>query len=87
MNHYFLPLTNAESKNVDPQGWAFAKANRARWVDMKLIGDEIDTYDFGKTHPIVNDVVYEIVRDYVDITKGERIYVGLRKDLDYDVVT
>ena len=84
MKSKVLCLTAAESKNPECWGYRYVKKNESRYKDID-VSPHLDTYDYGTTYVVVDDVVYTIARDFIDVTNNQRIYVLKDMRLSTDI--
>ena len=68
MTYYFFFLTEDEDKDGNKQGYAYAKANRDRWVQLDISANAVDTQyvsgEFQKDLLVYQDKVYRLKRNY-----------------------
>lgn len=76
MKYYFFPMKLSEAKTVSNLGWNFVHEHIDRLVETDVL-IEVNTYDKGTTRLLYNDVVYTIKKDFVDLSNGRRIYLGV----------
>lgn len=76
MKYFLMPITNEEMKKSGTLGFAYASKNKDKWIAIDDIKDEINTYDRGTTVLVVNNVTYNIHKDYVNVTEKYRLYIG-----------
>lgn len=90
MNGYVICLTDKEGNNFGRYGWPWIAANRSR---LKPFSYEESSIDLGFGIPprfIVDDRVYEGVRQYfnrVSDTETERIFLLKPIDMSCETVT
>jgi hypothetical protein len=87
MDYFLMPLTAEESKNPENKGFAYALSNKSRWVNINEVKDEFNTYDKGTTVLIYANKVYNVFKDYVNVTEKYRIYIGCDLDASYDDIS
>lgn len=75
MKYYFFPLKPSELKIPACHSYEFVHANEDRFVETDVL-IEVNTYDKGTSRLVYNDVVYQIKKDYVDLSGQRRIYIG-----------
>lgn len=86
LKYFIMPLTKEEDGNGNNKGYKFALEHEDRWIPIDPIKDEINTFDRGCTHVVVENVVYTLFKDYVDATRGHRVYVVINKGLESDIL-
>ena len=90
MQYFIFPLTISEAHTPTKVGYSYIKKNEGRLVNFPDLV-EVNTYDRGTTRIIYEDVVYQIKKDYVDLSGKRRIYLvypseeGPEVIGDYDV--
>ena len=90
MQYFIFPLTISEAHTPTKVGYSCIKKNEGRLVNFPDLV-EVNTYDRGTTRIIYEDVVYQIKKDYVDLSGKRRIYLiypseeGPEVIGDYDV--
>jgi len=75
MQYYIFPLTISEASTPTQVGYSYIKENEGRLISFPDLGNEVNTYDRGTTRIIYDDVVYQIKKDYVDLSGKRRIYL------------
>lgn len=84
MTLYAFPVSREEvEKNPIVAGYGYIKQHPENLIETDNLS-EINTYDKATTHVIINDEVYTIHKDYLDITNGRRIYLVIKKDYGND---
>ena len=74
MQYFIFPLTFSEAHTPTKVGYSYIKKNEGRLVNFPDLV-EVNTYDRGTTRIIYEDVVYQIKKDYVDLSGKRRIYL------------
>jgi len=74
MQYFIFPLTISEAHTPTKVGYSYIKKNEGRLVNFPDLV-EVNTYDRGTTRIIYDDVVYQIKKDYVDLSGKRRIYL------------
>lgn len=77
MAEYIFPLTLKEGLDGNCKGYAYAMANRKRWVDITSKGkvDWHDTYDRAVTHFVHDNKVYHIHQDFILLDENSRLFI------------
>jgi len=86
MTYKGLFLTNKESKDAACLGYAYAFENKDKWETLNVSSGDIDTYDFGTTFIVKENVVYTIHKDYLITDEDTRLYILKRMDRATDVI-
>lgn len=75
---YIFPLTEAEVLQPQITGYKLIKENQDRLIkadDLGYSDFNLNNYDAGRNLIIYNDRVYEIFKDYSDITNRKRYFM------------
>lgn len=75
---YVFPLTIAELDQPNKIGYRLIKEYPDRLVEANDLGYgdfNLANYDMGRNLIVYNDVVYEIFKDYSDITNHKRYFI------------
>lgn len=86
MKYFLMPITKEEIKKSGTLGLAYAVKNKSKWIAIDNIKDEINTYDRGTTVLVVNDICYNIHKDYVNVSESYRLYIGCDYKSSNDVI-
>lgn len=84
MKFYAFPVSREDAeKNPIIAGFGYIKEHQDQLVEYDAL-TEVNTYDRGTTHIVIDDNVYVIHKDYVDLTNNRRIYLVIAKDYGSD---
>lgn len=75
---YIFPLTVEESYQPQKTGFDLIKKNPDRAIEMPTMGNDefnLTNYDKGRNLVVYEDVVYEIFKDYSDVTNNKRYFM------------
>lgn len=75
---YIFPLTKDELNKPHMTGFKLIMDNPGRLVqadDLGYADFNLNNYDKGRNLVVYNDVVYEIYKDYSDITNHKRYFM------------
>lgn len=75
---YIFPLTKDEVSQPQKTGYHYIKRNQGRLIEAESLGYadfNLNNYDKGRNLIVYNDVVYEIFKDYSDITNNARYFM------------
>lgn len=75
---YIFPLTKEEANKPNITGYKLIMENQNRLVEADDLGPNdhnLANYDKGRNLIVYNNVVYEILKDYSDISNGKRYYM------------
>ena len=75
---YIFPLTKDEINSPNICGYPFIMKNQGRLIEAESLGYadfNLNNYDKGRNLIVYNDVVYEIYKDYSDITNNKRYFL------------
>lgn len=75
---FFLP----KSASQMDRGFKNALANKSSWEEYNFPVDDINTYDRATTMVVKDDKVYEVFKDYVNVTDAYRVYICVESDLE-----
>ena len=79
-NTYFFFLPK-EAQTLQ-KGFKYALTQKSSWVVYPFPDDDINTYDTATTKVVKDGKVYNIFKDYVNITDKYRLYVCVESDLE-----
>lgn len=84
MQYFFFPITREEAEKPNSCGYGFIQLHPERLIETNdLI--EINTYDKGTSMVVHDGVVYNVHKDYVDLTNHRRIYLCIEKKYGNEV--
>ena len=75
---YIFPLTEKEIKQPQLLGYKFMMENKDRLVEADTLGYNdfnLNNYDMGRNLIVYENKVYEIFKDYSDITNNARYFL------------
>lgn len=75
---YIFPLTKEECNSPNITGYPYIMKNKDRLVEAESLGYadfNLNNYDKGRNLIVYNDVVYEIFKDYSDISNNARYFL------------
>lgn len=75
MQYFIFPMKISEAHTPTKVGYSYIKENEGRLVSFADLGVEVNTYDRGTTRLVYEDVVYQIKKDYVDLSGNRRIFL------------
>ena len=78
ISYYIFPLTIEESNKPHKTGYNLIKQNQSRLIEAPTMGNEdfcLTNYDKGRNLVIYEDVVYEIFKDYSDVSNNKRYFM------------
>lgn len=84
MTLYAFPVSRELAEN-NPivLGYGYIKQHQENLIQSNSLA-EINTYDKGTSHVVINDEVYTVHKDYLDLTNDRRIYLVIKKDYGND---
>ena len=85
MRYYFFPLTEKESEDGSKKGYAYAIKHKDRWIETTNL-QEVNTYDYGTTHLVYNNIAYRMQKDYLSLDEGYRLYIAVPSQYGCDIV-
>ena len=84
MQLFIFPVSREDAeKNPIMTGYGYIKEHQDNLIESNVLS-EINTYDKATTYVVIEDEVYSIHKDYVDITNNKRIYLAIKKDYGND---
>ena len=75
---YIFPLTKDEINSPHITGFPYIMKNQNRLIEAPSLGYadfNLNNYDKGRNLIVYDDVVYEIYKDYSDITNNKRYFL------------
>ena len=75
---YAFPLTKEESQQPQKTGFGLILNNKDRLVDASCINTDVfglNNYDKGRNLVVYENTVYEIFKDYCDISNNTRYFM------------
>lgn len=75
---YFLP----KNATISEKGYKNALLHKEEWIQYDFPDDDINTYDRATTKVVHEGKVYDVFKDYVDITNKWRLYICIESDLE-----
>jgi hypothetical protein len=75
---YIFPLTKEENNQPNITGYPYIMKHQDRLIEAEELGYadfNLANYDKGRNLIVYNDVVYEIYKDYSDITNHKRYFL------------
>lgn len=75
---YIFPLTKEELEKPQLLGYKYIMENQGRLVQADTLGNEdfcLNNYDNGRNLIVYEDIVYEIFKDYSDISNSKRYFM------------